>query len=354
MGIFGRGPTVGGRPSRRDRRRQRARPRLAPARRQETERRTQLILVVVMAIVAVVIVGLGVYGYYDVNIRPKHEPVIRVGERNFDMAYAERHLRYVIRNASPGESILFNETVALETTINKLLNGEMERLGAPSLGLSVSEEEIDAEIREKLRIPEGDMETFAQAYRDEVRQSGLNPNEYRELIASTLLNEKLKQHFRAQVPATADQVRPRDIVVQTEEEAQKVLERLAAGEDFAAVAAELSLDTSTKEKGGDMDWVARGSIAREIEAVLFALEINQLSEPLPIGNSYQIFQVMEKAGAKEVTPEQSTQIENQLYSAWRSQVGEGVQVITYMTSEQADELMKIAREEGAGVNSEQP
>jgi parvulin-like peptidyl-prolyl isomerase len=354
MGIFGRGPTVGDRPSRRDRRRQRARPRPTPARRQETERRTQLLLGVMMAIVVVVVVGLGAYGYYDVNIRPKHEPVIRVGERSFDMAYTERYLRYVIRDASPGESLLFNERVALQTAINQMVDNEMERLGAPTLGLSVSEEEIDAEIREQLRIPEGDTEAFATAYRKEVRESGLKPNEYREGVTASLLSEKLKQYFRDQVPATADQVRARDIRVETQEEAQKVLERLGAGEDFTALAAELSLDTATNTKGGDMDWVARGSIAAEIETVLFALEINQLSEPLAIADSYQIYQVLEKAPAKEVTTDQGAQIEDQLYSNWRSEVGQGVQVVTYMTSEQAGELLKIAREEGAGVSSEQP
>jgi parvulin-like peptidyl-prolyl isomerase len=306
-----------------------------------------------MGIVVIAVLGVGAYGYYDANVRPKQEPVLRVGERDFDMGYMERHVRYTIRSASLGESLLYDETIALQTTINQLLDAELERIGAPSLGISISEEEIDAEIRERLRVPEGDTDAFATAYRNEVRESGLKPNEYREAIAADLRSEKVRQLFRAEVPAITDQVRARDIRVETEEEAQAVLDRLAAGEDFAALAAELSLDTATADEGGEMGWIARGSIAPEIEALLFSLEVNEIGEPLFIGGSYQIYQVLEKAIDEEVTAEQSAQIEEQLYSNWRSQVGQGVQTVTYLTSEQTQELLQIAREEGAGVAVEQ-
>jgi len=353
MGIFGRGPTIGGRPSRQDRRRLRAR-RPTPARRQETERRVQLFLGAMMAIVVVAVLGLGAYGYYDANIRPKHERVLTVGDRDFSMAYMERHLRYVIRTASATDAARYDANTALQTTIDKVLDAEMERLGAPSLGISVSEEEIDAEVREQLRIPEEDREAFAAAYRKEVRDSGLEPDEYRAAVAAKLLNEKLKQHFRDQVPATADQVRARVIQVGTEEEAQKVLERLRAGEDFADLAAELSLDTSTKDNGGEMDWIARGGVAAEVEAVLFALEAGQLSEPLEVSGSFEIYQVLEKAVAREVTPDQRALMEDRLYAEWRTGISQGHAVTTYLTTEQIQELLQIASEEGAQLSGVQP
>lgn len=353
MGIFGRGPTIGGRPSRQDRRRLRMR-RPSPLRRQETERKVQLFLGAMMAIVVVAVLGLGAYGYYDANIRPKHERVLSVGERDFSMAYMERQLRYVIRTASPTDAARYDANTALQTTIDKVLDAEMERLGAPSLGISVSEEEIDAEVREQLRIPEEDKEAFAAAYRKEVRDSGLKPDEYREAIAAKLRNEKLKQHFRDQVPATADQVRARVIQVGTEEEAQKVLERLRAGEDFAAIAAELSLDTSTKDKGGEMDWVARGAAAPEVEAVLFALEPGQLSDSLEISGAYEIYQVLEKAAAREVSTDQRALIEERLYAEWRTTISQSHPVTTYLTTEQIQELLRIAGEEGARLSGVQP
>lgn len=353
MGIFGRGPTIGGRPSRQDRRRLRAR-RPTPARRQETERKVQLFLGAMMAIVVVAVVGLGAYGYYDANIRPKHERVLTVGDRDFSFAYLERHLRYVIRTASATDAARYDANIALQTAIDSLLDAEMERLGAPSLGISVSEEEIDAEVREQLRIPEEDKEAFAAAYRKEVRDSGLEPDEYRAAIAAKLLNEKLKQHFRDQVPATADQVRARVIQVGTEEEAQKVLERLGAGEDFAALAAELSLDASTKDKGGEMDWVVRGGVAAEVETVLFALEAGQTSEPLEVNGKYEIYQVLEKAAAREVTPDQRALIEDRLYAEWRTEISQGHPVTTYLTTEQIQELLRIAGEEGAQPSGVQP
>ncbi|MDI6858136.1 MAG: peptidylprolyl isomerase [Dehalococcoidia bacterium] len=353
MGIFGRGPTIGGRPSRQDRRRLRAR-RPTPARRQETERRVQLFLGAMMAIVVVAVLGLGAYGYYDANIRPKHERVLAAGEREFSLAYLERHLRYVIRTASPTDPVRYDANTALQNTVDQVLDAEMERIGAPALGISISEEEIDAEVREQLRIPAEDKDAFAAAYRKEVQDSGLKPDEYREAIAAKLRNEKLRQYFRDQVPATADQVRARVIQVGTEEEAQKVLERLGAGEDFAALAAELSLDASTKDKGGEMDWVARGGVAAEVENVLFALEAGQTSKPLEVNGKYEIYQVLEKAAAREVTPDQRALMEDRLYAEWRTEISQEHPVTTYLTTEQIQHLLQIASEEGARLSGVQP
>jgi len=49
-------------------------------------------------------------------------------------------------------------------------------------------------------------------------------------------------------------VRASHILVDTEEEAQKVIERIKEGEDFSDLAKELSLDTASGANGGDLDY----------------------------------------------------------------------------------------------------
>lgn len=56
--------------------------------------------------------------------------------------------------------------------------------------------------------------------------------------------------------------------------------RLAAGEDFAAVARELSDDTGSANDGGDLGVVLRGSFDDAFEQALFALEEGEVSEPV--------------------------------------------------------------------------
>ena len=358
MGILGRGPSLPERPTRRDRRRQRARPRPSSAVRRDDERRVQVILRIAIALVAVVVVGIGAFGYYQTSVKPKGESVIRVGDRAFDMGYMERRLRYTIRNANPEDLVLRNANSAVATILQDVSDEELDRRGAAELGISVSEDEIDAEIRLRLRVPEtADTSVFAEAYRNEVRQSGLHPSEYREVVAARLLEEKLRQRFRAQIPATTEQIRLRDILVQ-QTDLQKVLDRLKAGEDFAAVASQVSLDTTTKDKGGEMDWQPRGGMPPEAESAVFSLAVGQVSEPVYLSGGYYLYQVLEKAADMQVTSEQSQQIEDQALTNWRSGVAEQFPVVyadndMQRFQEQINQLGVLATSEGAGVSGGQ-
>ena len=62
--------------------------------------------------------------------------------------------------------------------------------------------------------------------------------------------------------------------------AQAALERLQAGEDFAALAAELSDDGGTKNRGGDLGWVIRGQMVGPFENALFDMEEGAIEGPV--------------------------------------------------------------------------
>jgi peptidyl-prolyl cis-trans isomerase D len=62
--------------------------------------------------------------------------------------------------------------------------------------------------------------------------------------------------------------------------AESVSTRLRNGEDFAAVAAEVSADAGTKAQGGDLGWIARGMLAGPFEDTLFAMQVGEVSAPV--------------------------------------------------------------------------
>jgi peptidyl-prolyl cis-trans isomerase C len=70
------------------------------------------------------------------------------------------------------------------------------------------------------------------------------------------------------------------ILVATEEEAKAVEDRLAAGEDFAAVAQEVSTDTGSGAQGGELGWFSPGMMVPEFETGVSALEPGQVSAPI--------------------------------------------------------------------------
>lgn len=86
------------------------------------------------------------------------------------------------------------------------------------------------------------------------------------------------------------------IIVETKEQADKVLERLRAGEDFSKVASEVSIDPLTKDKAGDLGWVERysGLINQEIEEKIFASPAGAIVGPMQTSGGWEIYRVLEK------------------------------------------------------------
>ena len=116
--------------------------------------------------------------------------------------------------------------------------------------------------------------------------------DFREYVTALLLNQKMYDYVTKDIPRDQEMVWARHILVATEEEAQTVLNRLNAGEDFAAVAAEVSTDTSNSASGGDLGWFTRGQMVPAFEDAAFSLEIGKLSDPIKTDYGYHIIQVL--------------------------------------------------------------
>ena len=101
--------------------------------------------------------------------------------------------------------------------------------------------------------------------------------------------EKHKEDF-----APVNQVRLSRIVVNTEGEAQEVLERLKKGEDFAQVAKKSSIDTVSAKKGGDLGIFSRGEIPPEFQVVATRLKTGEISKPIKTKSGYEIIKVTDK------------------------------------------------------------
>ena len=90
-----------------------------------------------------------------------------------------------------------------------------------------------------------------------------------------------------------EQVHLYNILLETEEEAQDILEQLKAGGDFSDIAIEKSTGPSAVQ-GGDLGYLTRGTIIPEIEEVVFALELEELSEIIKTDFGFHILKITEK------------------------------------------------------------
>lgn len=115
-------------------------------------------------------------------------------------------------------------------------------------------------------------------------------NERRAFLAAILLDGVASEEIsdadlQAEYDAVYGSVEPEPelnashILVETEEEAAAVIDELAAGADFAELAAERSVGPSGPN-GGQLGWFTRGMMVPEFEEAVFALEVGEVSPPV--------------------------------------------------------------------------
>jgi foldase protein PrsA len=86
----------------------------------------------------------------------------------------------------------------------------------------------------------------------------------------------------------SDKIKCSHILVEKQSQALAILDRLKKGEKFAELAKQLSLDTGSGKRGGDLGYFGRGRMVKPFEAAAFKLSVGQISEPIKSEYGYHI------------------------------------------------------------------
>lgn len=174
-----------------------------------------------------------------------------------------------------------------------------------------------------------------QGFQDQYKQGadalvklGLTTDQIRQLYETNVLREKLTAIITADTPRTQEQVWARHILVKDEATAKAVEDRLAKGEDFATVAKEVSTDTGSATKGGDLGWFGKGAMVPEFEAAAFSQKVGEIGQPVKSQFGYHIIQVL----AHENVPLDATAYDNaktQAFTDWLKNLRDTYNVKTY-------------------------
>ncbi|MFC2002862.1 peptidylprolyl isomerase [Chloroflexota bacterium] len=226
---------------------------------QQERKRQRLIRSLGIFIIAAVLCVIG-FGWYTTFYRPLNETVIRVNDASFNMNYYINMLKYY------GQGQSTTDLYSAANQIGRIIEeSELVRQGALKLGISVSDDEVSEEL-ESNDLP------LSREYRDLVKT---------EMLVSRLLDE----HFEHQVPVFAEQRHILAMFLESESQALEVTAQLEAGEDFAELAGELSLDGLSKARKGDLGWQTKDVLAELLSGSIpveyaFSSEVGMLSQPL--------------------------------------------------------------------------
>ncbi len=103
--------------------------------------------------------------------------------------------------------------------------------------------------------------------------------------------------------STPESIKLHHILVENEKEAKDVLARLKKGEKFADLASQVSICPS-KAKGGDLDWMPKGSLVPEIEEAAFKMKKGQIEGPVKSKFGYHILYLEDSKPAEEASFDQ--------------------------------------------------
>ncbi|WP_249596315.1 peptidylprolyl isomerase [Peribacillus frigoritolerans] len=202
-------------------------------------------------------------------------------------------------------------------TLDLLITNKLVELEAEKAGIKIKDEEIQKEI-----------DVMVESYGDEkslkeqLEASGSSMDALKKDIVVYLQTKKLVEpritvtddeistYFEDNKDtfAQAEQVEASHILVEDEKTAKKVAKELAAGGDFAKLAAEYSTDTETADNGGSLGYFGKGDMAEEFEDVAFDLDINKVSDPVKTEYGYHIIKVTGKKEAKKANLEDSKEV----------------------------------------------
>lgn len=180
----------------------------------------------------------------------------------------------------------------------------LDDAAAEQYGIDPTEEEVDAELNRVLA------EEAGGATIEEIAQ-GQNFSEetIRKIIRVGLIQQRLAEELQgsaedisasdvaeslAEQTAGLTEVCARHVLVATEEEADAAQQRLEDGEDFATVAAEVSIDPSAADNGGDLGCAPAQQYVPEFRDAAVSAEIDEITDPVETQYGFHVLQVYER------------------------------------------------------------
>jgi parvulin-like peptidyl-prolyl isomerase len=236
------------------------------------------------------------------------------------MEYFAKRYSAAIKDPPAGINLQRGLLTELPEAVRKGIEDESVALQrAGELGISAGQNEIDRQMVQRLNLPvlgpgEGSTDdapititpAILSTIRDELKRSRLTLAEYRELTEAQLLQTKVDNYFKDQVPKEAPQFRMRLLQLPNESDAKIATDKIRSGEStLEELADTVGLDQSGRGRGGLRDWLPRGILPKELDDVAFTLPLNTLSPPIKVGEQdWFLVQVEERADAREITNEE--------------------------------------------------
>lgn len=177
-----------------------------------------------------------------------------------------------IKQQFPSEAEFQKELTKRQTTMAQLQDEQRRDL--------LNAKTIEAEVAPRLAVTDQDLDAFYKA----------NPDQFKEpetVRASHIL-------------FGADKDTPAAEKAKAKADAEGVLKRVKAGEDFAALAKEFSKDPGSAAVGGDLNFFPKGQMVPPFDAAAFSMKPGEISNLVETDFGFHIIKLTDRRSGRTV------------------------------------------------------
>jgi len=195
-----------------------------------------------------------------------------------------------------------------EEVLDGMITEKIMDLRAKELNISISAAELEDKIKEIKK-------DYGKDFSSLLAQENVKYEQWKEDLKKEMLLQKLiaidvnanikvsedeaEDYYNEHLSnyKTESRIRVVQIVVRDLAMAKKIEARLNAGEDFASVAAKVSIGPEA-HRGGDLGFITRQVMPEPLDKTIFSLPVNKISPIVQSAYGFHIFKVLEIQPAK--------------------------------------------------------
>jgi len=269
--------------------------------RRRSRRRLGRSHLVIAGIIIMTMILAPVVQYYF-SRSPYRASVLAVGPAVYSMGDYVRELR---SNKKETEAFVgqFSFATGPYQVLEDMIRREILRQKVPpKLGITVTEQDIDEELKRRLLPPLSPEETkdrqqldreYKELLRERLSLLQIPEKEYRNRVKADILQVRASDILSQQIPQVQSQVHFLAILTSNADNLDKLKQRIKSGEDFGNIALDVSENVDSARQKGDFGW-APLDVFPELDRVLFGVPVGGISDVIKAPGGYYVVQVQEK------------------------------------------------------------
>lgn len=277
-------------------------------------------LLVTLALGALLLTGCG--GGVDPSLAAivnGEEIPISTVEARLDMVRQNPQAAAQLENDPDGTILAQAENELLNDLIQTTL---LEQGARDELDIAVTQEDVDQQREEVIEQAGGE-----EAFNEIIEQNNLSEEEIETQLRRLSLTQQVTDELSQSIDITDEEVQQyydenqaqygptataRHVLTEDEASAQEAKERIESGEDFAAVAGDLSSDPGSAQNGGDLGPLRQGETVPEFDEAIFSAPVGEVVGPVQSDFGFHVIEVTEREEEGQPLGEVEGEIREQL------------------------------------------